>query len=291
MDLSLKVDTIDASEIKKFRKEYFVKQKPVILKGLVNSSPAASTWNLNYLVERLGNTEVNVFDNSIPKTSAYTGGDYQMKFSEFVTVIQKNEDCNLRLFLFNAFKHCPDLSKEFPCPAIFKGILDKVGFMFFGGKNTHVRMHFDIDMSNVLHTQFEGRKRVILISQEYNDLMYKTPFNTYSIADFNVQDETKFPGLKYVKGYDILLEPGDTLFMPGGYWHYMIYLEGSFAVAYRKITYGFRNALTGLNYLTIKLLVDKFLNKIFGKKWADYKTQIAFQRANRKIEKIESKRK
>jgi hypothetical protein len=287
MQLNLKIDRINASEKDLFFKEYFNKQKPVIIQGLINTTPAATKWNLDYLKSRIGEIEVDVFDNTIKKTTAYTGGDYKMKFSEFVDHIRKDEECNIRLFLFNAFKYCSDFKKEFPCPAIFKGVLDKVGFMFFGGKNTHVRMHFDIDMSNVLHTQFEGKKRVLLISQEYNDLLYKTPFNTYSIADFQNIDESKFPGLKYVKGYDIVLNPGDSLFMPGGYWHYMIYLEGSFAVAYRKIAYGVKNTLTGVNYLTLKLWTDKVLTFVLGKKWTVYKSQIAYQRAEAAIKKIE----
>jgi hypothetical protein len=288
MQLNLKIDRINASEKDLFFTEYFNKQKPVIIQGLVNTTPAANKWNLDYLKSRIGEIEVDVFDNTIKKTTAYTGGDYKMKFSEFVDHIRRNEECNIRLFLFNAFKYCSDFKKEFPCPAIFKGVLDKVGFMFFGGKNTHVRMHFDIDMSNVLHTQFEGKKRVLLISQEYNDLLYKTPFNTYSIADFQNIDESKFPGLKYVKGYDIILNPGESLFMPGGYWHYMIYLEGSFAVAYRKIAYGVKNTLTGINYLTLKLWTDKLLTFVLGKKWTVYKSQIAYQRAETAIKKIEN---
>jgi hypothetical protein len=287
MDLSQEIDRIDASERDLFFKNYFNKQKPVIIHGLVNNTAAAKKWDLEYLKSRLGETEVMVFDNAIKKTTAYTGGDYKMKFSEFVDRIKKDEDCNLRLFLFNAFKHCPDLKKEFPCPNIFKGMLDKVGFMFFGGKNTHVRMHFDIDMSNVLHTQFEGKKRVILVSQEYNDLMYKTPFNTYSIADFQNIDETLYPGLKYVKGYDFTLNAGESVFMPGGYWHYMTYLEGSFAVAYRKIAYGTKNTLVGLNYITLKLWTDKLLNFLLGARWSAHKTKVAIRRANAAIKKIE----
>ncbi len=289
MDLNLKIDRIDAAENELFFTKYFNTQTPVILQGILNGTGAAEKWNLDYLKSRIGEIEVDVFDNTIKKTTAYTGGDYKMRFSEFVDQIRKDEDCNIRLFLFNAFKHCSDLKKEFPCPPIFKGVLDRVGFMFFGGKNTHVRMHFDIDMSNVLHTQFEGKKRVFLISQEYNDLLYKTPFNTYSIADFQNIDESKFPGLKHVKGYDITLNPGESLFMPGGYWHYMIYLEGSFAVAYRKMPYGIKNTLIGVNYLTLKLWTDKLLNFILGKKWTAYKTKIAFQRAEAAIKKLHNK--
>ena len=287
MDLNLLIDVIDASQTDLFQKEYFKKQKPVIIKGLIDSTPAGKKWNMDYLKQQLSGTEVMVFDNKNKRNTAYTGGDYKMKFTDFADEIMKDEVCTKRLFLFNAFKHAEELKRDFPCPAIFKSVLDTVGFMFFGGKDTHVRIHFDIDMSNVLHTQFVGSKRVFLFSSEYNDFLYKTPFNTYSIADFQDPDYQKFPALKYAKGYDITLNHGDSLFMPGGYWHYMMYQEGGFAVAYRKLAHGAKNIAQGLLYLTIKLWVDKFLGMLLGKSWIEYKSDIAFRRANKAIQKIE----
>ena len=141
-------------------------------------------------------------------------------------------------------------------------------------------------MSNVLHTQFAGTKRFFLFSQENNDLLYKTPLNTYSIADFGQVDYDKFPGLKFVKGYDITLQHGDSLFMPSGYWHYIVYQEGGFAVTYRKMAISFKNWASGLSYFSYKLWIDKLMNHLLGQMWVNYKKRIAVKRANRAIEKI-----
>lgn len=291
MDLSLKIDIIDASEEDNFRKNYFIKQRPVIVKGLLRGTIAEKKWNLTYMKERLGDVNVDVYDNTFIRNSAYTKGDLSMRFSDFVNEIERNEPATKRLFLFNGFKHCPDLKSEYPCPKLFKGVLDKFCFMFFGGKSTEVRTHFDIDMSNVLHTQFVGTKRFFLFSQENNDLLYKTPLNTYSIADFGHPNFDKFPGLKFVKGYDITLQHGDSLFMPSGYWHYIVYQEGGFAVTYRKLATGFKNWGSGLSYFSYKLWIDKLMNQLFGQMWVNYKKRIAVKRANLAIEKILGKQK
>ncbi len=286
MELIKDIDVVEGISRKDFLKKYFYPQKPCIIKGLIKNT-AAEKWDFEYMKKQLGNVEVNVFDNNISKTSAYVGGDKKMKFSEFIDEIQKPYDpCPYRLFLFNGFKYSEQLRKDFPCPDIFKGILDKMGFMFFAGKNTTVRMHYDIDGSAVLHTHFHGKKRVLLIPYEYTPYLYRPYFNTYSIADFDYIDNinhTKYPALKKVKGYDILLEHGDSLFMPCQYWHYMIYLEPSFSVAYRKFPYGFKNIINGALNLTTRLWTDKLLNKIFKEKWSNWKNKKAIENSNKLI--------
>jgi ribosomal protein L16 Arg81 hydroxylase len=281
MDLSLKIDTVESITKQMFLESYFYPQKPVIIKGLLKNTKADWKWSLYFMKQQLGSTLVDVFDNKVKRNSAYTLGDIQLPFSRFIDIIEKNEQCDYRLFLFNGFKHAPHLRKDFPCPKIFHGALDRVGLMFFGGKNTDVRMHYDIDMCNVLHTQFVGKKRVLLFSPEYSELMYRLPFSTFSIALFDNPDFEKHPGLQHIKGYDITLEHGDTLFMPSGYWHYMTYLEGGFAVTYRKLAPTLRMKYQGIRNITIFLLVDKLMNAINESGWKSYRDKATILNANK----------
>jgi hypothetical protein len=157
--------------------------------------------------------------------------------------------------------------------------------MFFGGKDTTVRIHYDIDMSNVLHTHFGGRKRVVLIAPEYSTHLYCLPLNTYSLIDVDCPDYRNYPALLRVKGYDFILEPGDSLFMPSGYWHYMTYLEGGFSVSYRKMAASLAQKMEGLANLCVAMPVDKLMNRLAGKKWLEMKKQVACKRGYRAIEK------
>lgn len=289
MDLSLKIDTLDGIDKETFTTKYLNPQKPFVIKGLVRHTPANKKWCLEYIKNKLGKVEVDVYDNNVKTNTAYTHGDLKMPFSDFIDIISKKEPTSYRLFLFDGFKHAPDLRQDFPCPSFFNGVLGKIGFMFFGGQSTKVRMHFDIDMSNVLLTQFEGKKRVLLFSPEYHNLLYRTPLNTFSIADIDNPDYQKFPALKYVKGYDIMLEQGDSLFMPSGYWHYITYQEGGFGVSYRKMAHSLSLKYQGVSNLTYKLWLDKLMAKTLKNKWTDYKTKIAIERANQAIREIEAK--
>jgi hypothetical protein len=220
MNLTLQVDKVDARDMcrEKFRKNYLNKSRPLIMKGFADLFPAGKLWTFDYLNDKMGNHPVGIFDNTKKKPTAYTSPDFQMKFSEFSGIIQRDEETPYRIFLFNMFKEFPELRKDFPTPNLVRGILGNLGLTFFGGKNTTVRFHYDIDCSGVLMTQLIGRKRVILIPPVYDKLVYKVPFTSFSLIDPDKPDYQKFPALRYVEGYDFVLNPGDALFMPSRYW-------------------------------------------------------------------------
>jgi len=283
MRLNSHIDSVTSISTKDFNENYFKPQKPLLIKGLANMYPAGRKWNINFIKAYCGDVTVGIFDNNKKNnsSSAFTTPDFEMNFGAYVETIIKDEPSHLRMFLFNMFKKKPGLRKDFPCPYLFKGILGKIGYMFFGTKNIKVRLHQDIDMSSVMLTQFHGRKKVVLISPEYSDLLYRLPFNTYSLVDLDNPDYNKYPGLEFVEASEYILEPGDALFMPSGYWHHITYLEGGFGVSYRKLAPTFKMKLIGLLSLTVYMPFDKLMNFLFGISWLARKERIAEMRANK----------
>ncbi len=288
MELKQKIDVLDISEIENFKENYFLTQKPVVLKGLANEKVAGQSWNIKYFMEKAGDLEIGVFDNSNLKSSksAFTRPDFKMNFGEYLSIIEKDEKTDLRIFGMSMSKKLPEFKKDFPCPKIFKGMLGNLGLMFFGGKNTTVRIHYDIDMSNVLLTHFGGKKKVVLIAPEYNDLLYRLPYCTYSLINLDDPDFVKYPGLIFIKAYECTLEHGDSIFMPSGYWHYMTYLEGSMSVSYRKRSPSLRTNLKGLVNIALRMPFDKMMGKALGYKWLESKEKIAQRRAKRAISNL-----
>ncbi len=284
---TLSVEVAEGISIRDFKKQYFHPQKPLIIKGLADQFPAGKKWTIDYIRQVCGDVTVDVYDNNNKNSeSAYTHPDLQMKFAEYVNTIIEDKPTSLRMFLFNMFREKPELRKDFPCPPLFKGMMGNIGFMFFGGKGIKVRIHQDMDMSNVLLTQFHGRKKVVLIDPKYSRLLYKLPFNTHSLVDLDNPDYEKYPGLKYIEKYECVINHGDSLFMPSGFWHYITYLDGGFSVSYRKIAFSPRWKMEGFLSLCIYMPFDKLMNKILGKRWLQMKEEIAEKRANKAIQKI-----
>ena len=211
-----------------------------------------------------------------------------MKFGEYLDLIAR-EPTNLRMFLFNPFRHKPDLRNDFDYPDITKGFLKRFPFMFFGGKNSTVRIHQDMDMSNVFLTQLHGRKRVILFDPSYSDLLYRFPYSVHSAVDIDHPDYEKFPGLRYVKGVQCTINNGETLFIPSGWWHFITYLEGGWAISQRALSpYPIRR-LDGFWRVVILSSIDDIMRKVLAKRWFIHKEKLCIRKANRAIRLLEKK--
>lgn len=286
MDLSLPYDIVENITLEEFNSKYLHQQKPVVIKGLVDKTEAKH-WTLESFKSKFGNHLVDVVDNSNAKhKKTAVKADFKMKFADFINKIQKDEECPYRIFLLNIFKEFPELRNEFPSPKIVNdSFIGDVGYSFFGGKNTQVKMHYDIDMSNVFHTHFEGKKRCVLFSQESNDFLYRLPFSLFSPVDMENPDYDKYPALMHAKGYDIHLEAGDTLFMPAGFWHYMTYLTGGFSISYRSMAPTLAGKLKGLKNLLLMVPFDRMMLNLGKDTWYNWKHKKALEYANASLQK------
>lgn len=286
LDLSLSCAVEQASELSQaeFKRKYFDPQKPVLIKGLAKMQPAGEKWTIDWFKETMGDLEIAVFDNNEERHvySTTVAPDFKMRFADFLDLITKDEPSSIRMFRYNLYKQNPALRKDFSCPEpINRGIMKRFGFMFLGGKDTDVRLHYDVDYSNVLLTQIHGSKRVILFPPEGSRFLYKVPYNTHSLAD--VKHPEKWPGLKYAKGMEIIQEPGDGLFMPSGYWHYNTYLNGGISVAFRHLANSPAGLWKGISFVGFTMPFDKVMNKLLGEKWIEKKRKKCVDRVNQAI--------
>lgn len=276
------VDVVDSISKKDFHENYVKHSKPVVIKSLTNNWAAKQKWNYEYFKSLAGDKIVPVYDNTIPTAnSAVNKPDGEMKFSEYLDRIASGPT-ELRIFLFNIFDHIPGLVNDFTYfDDICGGFLKKYPMMFFGGAGSKVFLHFDMDLSHVFITQFNGKKRVILFDNEYSEALYKLPFMVQSYIDPEKPDYDKYPALRGAQGYETVIENGETLFMPSGIWHYMNYLEGGFALSLRSMETPITTKLHGLYNLLVMRKVDDFMKRNFTKRWYDYKHETALRRGAR----------
>jgi hypothetical protein len=287
LDINNPIPIVDGSTISReeFQRDYYIPQKPVVLRGLWKKYPAYEKWTMDFFRNTMGDIEVGLFGNrkeDISKTLQEPNA--VMRFDEYLNLIE-HQPTDLRLFLFPVFKHKPELLKDFDYPDIASRWI-RMPFMFFGPAKSVVRMHQDIDMSNVFLTQFHGQKRVVLFPPDQSDLLYRLPFNVHSIADIDHPDYDQFPGLKYAKGMSALIEHGDTIFMPSGYWHHIEYVTGGFGLALRTMANTLPTLSKGIWHLSALRITDNIMRKINDKKWFEYKRNLAIQKAEKAMEKL-----
>jgi hypothetical protein len=285
------VATFDTIEPEVFRKEFYEPGVPVVIKNLSHGWPAFTKWNWDYFKGLVGDKKVPLYNNV--KSDAYTpintADDYKT-FGEYIDMIS-NGPAAWRIFLFNIFDHAPQLIKDFSWPEhLMRGFIKKYPMLFTGGAGSITHMHYDIDLSHILHTQFGGRKRVLMFPNKEQYKLYRKPFEVLSLADFSnyyeqngSPDYEKFPALKLAEGFDFILEPGDTLFMPAGYWHHMEYLESGFAMSLRAMQPSISGKIKGMWSLIGMRNIDTLMKKTAPKWWYKRKEEKVYKNAAREL--------
>lgn len=288
------IDQVEHISPEDFKNNYYNKMTPLIIKGLAKQWPAFEKWSWDYFIEKTGNTEVGVYNNI--KSDAYTPintADAYMKFGDYLQKV-KEGPLDLRIFLFNIFQHAPQLTNDFTWPdELMSGFVKKYPMLFVGGAGSITHMHFDIDMSHILHTQFIGKKRVLLFPHEEQYKLYRKPWEVLSLADYAHYQEkfdyTNFPAVKLANGYEVVLNHGDTLFMPAGFWHHMEYLEGGFAMSLRALQNNLGGKADGAWKLFGMRSIDTLMKKTLPKWWYERKRKQVYIFAGKELEKTNIK--
>jgi len=269
--------------------------RPLVIKGLSKQWPAYEKWGWDYFKSVVGDVQVGVYNNI--KSDAYTPintADDYMTFGDYIDMVRKGP-AEWRIFLFNIFEHAPELIQDFEWPEhLMKGFVKRYPMLFVGGKGSITHMHFDIDLSHIIHTQFIGRKRVLLFPFQEQHKLYRKPWEVLSFVNFekyfdqqaNKLDLATYPAVKLARGYEVILEHGDTLFMPAGYWHHMEYLDSGFAMSLRALQSSFSGKLKGIWYLMGMRNIDTLMKKTAPEWWFNRKKEKTFKAAGRELETL-----
>lgn len=290
-----KVDRVTAISAEDFKNQYYAPMKPLVISGLSKEWPAYRKWNWDYFKQVVGEVKVGVYNNvkSDAFTPINTADDY-MKFGDYIDMVRQGP-AQWRIFLFNIFEHAPQLAQDFEWPEqLMKGFVKRYPMLFVGGKGSVTHMHFDMDLSHIIHTQFGGRKRVLLFPFEEQHKLYRKPWEVLSFVNFekyfdateNKLDLDRFPALKLARGYEVILDHGDTLFMPAGYWHHMEYLDSGFAMSLRALQSSFSGKLKGAWYLLGMRHIDTLMKKTAPEWWFNLKKERTFKAADKELETV-----
>ncbi|WP_271856305.1 cupin-like domain-containing protein [Patiriisocius marinus] len=279
------IERIQTITSKDFYKKYFKTQTPVVIENFIEDWPAFTKWNLDYMAEVAGDKEVPLYDDRpVHHKDGFNEPHATMKMSEYIALL-KREPTKYRIFLWNVLKEVPTLQKDYKWPDFGLKLMKGLPMLFFGGTDSYTFMHHDIDLANIFHFHFQGKKEVILFDQKQNDYLYKIPHSLISREDidFSKPDYKKWPALKKANGFKTHLNHGEVLYMPEGYWHYMKYKTPGFSMSLRAVP---RNPLRlGRAVYNVFFMrhFDNLMRRLKGQQWIDWKNEQAVIRTNEKL--------
>jgi hypothetical protein len=224
-----------------FLRDYYTTNRPVLIKGMLDDWPALQKWSPEYLKERFGNRMVEVQMNRLSNARYEVQKDRhrrQMSLSEYVDLVGRAETNDYYMTAANSGTNTSSLVELWDdiiqIPEYLDGSQRQRGFIWFGPSGTITPLHHDL--TNNFMAQVYGRKLVRLIPAHDTPYVYNE-LHCFSSVDCGAVDYKRFPRFRQARVIDCEIGPGDLLFLPVGWWHYVKGLSISITVTFTNFLF------------------------------------------------------
>lgn len=194
-------------------------RRPVILRGVIEHWPALSRWNLEFFAEHLGGLFTNTF------TSGDEAQSRQLRFRRLIARIQAGEQIYSSFYARDALAILrPDYPLDgtpFGDPGLNwllelpKPAHGEMNVIFVGNQGSGIANHTDSMGTHLWSAQIFGRKRWWVSPPEMTPLLAEGP-PSWRHRDRDVE---RYPRFANARCLDFVLEPGEVLILPAGWWH------------------------------------------------------------------------
>ena len=225
------VEEVSLIDKKDFKSRFLDGQKPLVIRGFANDWKALKKWNLDYFATLESQSTVNVLNGEyIQGTQKFKSGDFQA----FISHLQKEENGEGKTYLaaMNIFNYFPELKEDTDFSLYSSYTSYDLKLAWIGPKGTISGLH--ADNVNNMYAQIKGRKLFIIAPPRFNKSLYPSkkyiPGAIGSQVDLNNYTPNKFPAVREVAFNHVILGPGDILFLPKKWWHYVESLDTSISI-------------------------------------------------------------
>lgn len=242
---SHRVERVEAPSVADFFYKHWVACRPLVITNLSKDWQISKTWTFERLLKDFADEEIEVQTNrnadrnfEINSVSHKT----KVKLGWFIqTILAQQEDTNDIYMTANnqAFaktKLKSLISEIGKLPGWMSNDPDCIGWRNFwvGPKGTITPLHHDT--CALVHLQVQGSKLWRLVHPfDYGNLYNHN--HVFSLVDiFNI-DYSRFPLMSNVKYIDVVVNPGEALFLPLGWWHGVKSLDKSISISFTDFAF------------------------------------------------------
>lgn len=233
------------SEVRSFSREFldedFLKSilndQPLVFKKLAINTKASQNWSLENLSENYGQFVMPFWNSSLK-----SGNTKQtMKFKDGIEDILSQKK-NFVLYggdqdLLNQY---PELTRDLELEKItdvkfWKNKFNKIFKIFITCKDNNSPPHSEL--GHILNIQLKGSKRWLIVPPSETNKLFPTAGQQIYLGTEEYPSTSKILDSNLsIKGWVVILEPGDVLYVPPFYWHSVESLDDSISVAYKWAT-------------------------------------------------------
>ncbi|CAK9218145.1 unnamed protein product [Sphagnum troendelagicum] len=232
------IDRREHLSLKDFQAFYDGK-KPVLVTDLTKEWPAQKTWNLKQMVDKYGDVAF--------KVSQSHGKKVKMKLKDYASYLQsQNDEEPLYIFDSKFGEVAPTMLQDYSVPSIFSedllALLDKqirppFRWLVAGPARSGASWHVDPALTSAWNALLSGRKRwalyppgrvppavIVHVDEDDGSVNFDGPTSLQWWLDV-------YPTLRQEeKPLECTQLPGETIFVPSGWWHCVLNIDPSIAV-------------------------------------------------------------
>jgi len=237
------VDRQSGLSREEFRDRYYAASRPVAMAGLMTAWKATTAWTPEYLKAVAGDRtfEVMTGRDADPNYERYARKHRtELRFADYVDMVYSGKVTNdYHMVASNGFLQRPEAQPLLPDFTAFPEYLrpataGRQCFLWFGPAGTVTPLHHDT--SNILLAQVKGRKRVRLVPAAQWQYVYNSS-GVFSDVDCEAPDLARYPRFGQATVIDVVLDPGEVLFVPVGWWHHVRALDVSMTISFTNFVF------------------------------------------------------
>ncbi|HEV8703220.1 MAG TPA: cupin-like domain-containing protein [Candidatus Polarisedimenticolia bacterium] len=235
-----------------FFREFVSRRRPAILTGVAEVWPAIARWDPGHLKAILPDTEVRVEVWEREETRN-DPADYlrsvrrrPMRLGDFLELVRAGgpESRSHYLAQYPLLRAVPRLRDDIREPDEYMAVPAYVPralarrmrlepSLWIGPAGAVTTLHFD--STHNLFVQIFGTKKVLLVPPEESDLVYYPcaafgPNLHFSPVEAERPDPVRHPRFLRASLRELVVRPGEILFIPAAWWHYLRALEPSISL-------------------------------------------------------------
>ena len=221
-----------------FVRDHLLPGVPVVIGDATASWPARTLFTVDFFKQQYGDRQIHV-------------QDHHYRLSEYIDLLNASSAENPapypgKLSLDDDFPELmPHIQPRFgyslpdriPSPLIPRMVLGKAANyeIFFGGPGGRFPyVHYDYMGFHAWINQLVGEKEFTVIPPWESDCVYPNPDNPWVslVGDVKNPDLDRYPAFRRATVLSFIVGPGETMFIPNGWWHTTVSKTVTISVAF-----------------------------------------------------------